>query len=192
MSSILKQLALPSNKTVSFATECTVHIFEREHAPNTRMQVQATEQLVEGDLRNFHAARAVDILLRVAVLGGLKYVNMFGQSHLARTLETFHEVSTEPMTSDELKSLVREQLTDLVQRCDARMTDLGGKFNPKQKMELMANATTEEEQDMLTRTPDVLMQRYLRHSVNSKDIGLPVNRALARAMQVLLAAQVLK
>ena len=192
MSSILKQLALPSNKTVSFATECTVHIFEREHTPNTRMQVQEAEQLVEGDLRNFHAARAVDILLRVAVLGGLDYVKMFGQSHLARTLETFHEVSTESMTSDELKSLVREQLTDLVQRCDARMQDLGGKtqFNLKQKMELMANATTE--QDMLTRTPDVLMQRYLRHSVNSKDIGLPVNRALARAMQVLLAAQVLK
>ena len=191
-----------SKKTITIAEECTVYIFERDDPTMcARMQVPAVEPLAGGDLRNYFAARAVDTLIGVA-MRGLEYVNMFGQSHLALTLQSFHEVSTEPMTIDELKGLVHQQLTDLAMRCDARIEDLGGRtqFDPKHKMERMAKendyTTAEEEQDyeeaMLCRTPDLLMTRYLSKRVNSKSTGFVANRPLSRAIKVLLAAPLLK
>jgi hypothetical protein len=195
-----------SKKTVNIAEECNVYSFKRDDGifkrddPTTCAQVPTVERLASGDLCNYFAARAVDTLIGVA-MRGLEYVNMFGQSHLALNLESFHEVSTEPMTINELKGLVREQLTDLAMRCDARIEDLGGRtqFDPKRKMKQMAEedgyVTQKEEEDyedaMLCRTPDVLMTRYLSNRVNSRSIGFEANRPLSRAIKVLLAAELL-
>ena len=196
-------LAAVPAKTFRIAPCSTVLVFERaDPTMCIRMQVPAQEALIDGDVRNTFAASAVDVMLGVATRGGAQCVELYGPSHLDAILARYHAVSGgEDMTVRELKDLMTHQLTDLALRCVARMYDLEEKpeFNLKHRRAEMAqdheSISLEDEaqfaEDLINRKPDVLTQRYMRRRVDGKTIGYDVNRALARAIKVVLSAPLL-
>jgi hypothetical protein len=192
----------PKPSTVTFCSSSAIYVFERDDPSMcARMQVPGVEPLITGDLRNSFAARAVDILLNHAQRGGAESVELLGPSYLATTLEGYCKVSSEAMTPQELKTLMLQQLTDLVQRCEARLQDIGSEtqFNVRTKMKEMAidaeYMTEEEEQDyeeaLINRKPDVVTQRYLRKRVNSNIVGLDATKDTLYNLQTVLSAPLL-
>jgi len=192
------EVYMESSQTIGMGC-ASVCLFKRDDPP-MYMQVPEEEPLVSGDLCNFFAARAVDILLGKAQRDSAEIVQMLGPHAIDTALEDYHKVADEPMTREELKDLMLQQLLDLEQRCEARLCDIAEKrqFSVKKLTNDMAvgaeYVSAEEELDfeekILSRKPDVLTQRYLSKRIDSKIPGIDLNRNLLRDIRTLKAVLV--
>jgi hypothetical protein len=178
---------------------------------NISMQITKREPMVSEVEEGFdhHAARAADVLLDDAMRGyDVNSLKNFCDITLRRVQEKIRLVSEEPPPGiGELKRLVLGQVVDLAVRCGDRIEILenkrqfyvkertnqmgrkrypeldSGNINHKASWLAFFRAVDEAEfaEDILTRVPDVLVQRYITKRANHK-----INKRLYASLQRLL------
>ena len=166
---------------------------------DVRMHERTHEPVTSGHLSESHAARYIDVLIGKCRLPLTNAPNI-----LACSLKNLEEVSGKAVYPSEFKRLARQQVLDLISRCEQRMEQLGDKrqFAVKHRnMQLAAKRYYELEffekptrnlwlnlfksvdeaeliNDLATRVPDVLVQRFMPRRVHCGITGLDVDTRL--------------
>jgi hypothetical protein len=171
------------------------------------------EPITSGDLSAFHAARVLDVLIDDAMRSyDYRSLVQICRSNLTKGLDKIKSVGNATVTLDlvDFKLLVRQQVSDLIARCSDRMEQLGDskQFDVRRRTKMLNGKTYYELEsfdgvtktlwldffklveeadfidDLITRVPDVIVQRYMTSRVNRKIVGLDVNKRLLAALQI--------
>ena len=148
------------------------------------MEVKGTvvmETIRDVDPLQPFAARVLDRLM----------VGQAVQSTLHSELGRYHEVHGDCVrTVEDLHRFVSEQANDMLERCEGRLSYLPKKpqFDVRAAMKNTNWELCPEQEDayhekLLTRIPDALCQRFLKHRVTSRIVGLDATQRTLSTLQ---------